>query len=231
MFCGMCGANNADGASYCVSCGAPLGNDAAGTQPQISQQELSVIGNALYDYCKVKLDPRLSKGGIIASIAAGLLLFLFGLFIGVYAIAFTGLGAGLIVALALWASHVSAVKNAQRLKNIFDRDGEEFVLREFASSRSFAQDQFRMSGFYVFAKGKAVFRVTSIERVTRVKESTNLIPTGVRLDVLISDETDTTNITLCRLHMGKSKNEAEELFNEISARKQFAFEQMNMIHN
>ena len=246
MYCGMCGANNADGASFCVSCGAPLRNGQevqtpqpqpqampqmqAAPQPQIYPQELSAVGNALYDYCKVKLDPKLSKVGLAASIIVGVLLLIFGLAIGVYPIAFVGLGAGLIVALVVWASYVGAVKNAQRLRNIFDHDGEEFVLREFASAQSFANDQFRMSGFYVFAKAKAVFRTTSIERVTRVKESTNFIPTGVRLDVLISDETDTTNMTLCRLHMGKSKNEAEELYKEISARKQFAFEQMQQNH-
>ena len=84
-----------------------------------------------------------------------------------------------------------------------------------------------MSGFYIFARTKGIFRVVSVERVTRVKESTNFIPTGVRLDVLISDETDTTNVTLCRLHMTKSQSEAEELYNEIVARKQFAYEQMS----
>ncbi|MBO6140552.1 MAG: zinc-ribbon domain-containing protein [Ruminococcus sp.] len=242
MFCTVCGTQNPDGAELCVSCGAalkravtpapemqPAMQDPAMQQPMQQPayaQELSAIGQALYDYCKVKLDPQLSKGGMAAGIIIGVLLLAFGLFIGVYQIALVGFFAGVIVAVAVWGTYVGAKKEGARLKSIFSRDGEEFVLREFASAQSFAQDQFRMSGFYIFARAKGIFRVVSVERVTRVKESTNFIPTGVRLDVLISDETDTTNVTLCRLHMTKSQSEAEELYNEIVARKQFAYEQM-----
>ena len=232
MYCSVCGANNADGSAVCAGCGSPLNKTLAevNAQPQaaaspVYDQELAAIGKAMYDYCKVELDPKISKGGMIAFAVLGVLLLAAGIAMVLVPLMLIGAGVGLFGSLIVLGSGKMAVKNAQRLKNLFANDGEEFILREFASAQSFANDHFRMSGFYIFVKGKGIYRTVNIEKITRVTESTNFIPTGVRLDALMSDEQGTVNITLCRLHLGKSKNEANDLFNEIMSRKRFAYEQ------
>lgn len=49
MFCTNCGANNADGAKFCTTCGAPLGGSEAATAPQ-PQQDASQPPQSWPDY-------------------------------------------------------------------------------------------------------------------------------------------------------------------------------------
>lgn len=231
MFCPICGSKLDDGAAVCPSCGNVVNNAAAAVpqaaaiaQPAYSQ-DLAAAGAAMYDYCKVDMSPKPAKGVLIFISVLAVLLLLMGLAAGVYPFIIVAIILEAIGVIAVYGGYKISQKNSQRLANIFSRDGEQFVLSEFASAQPMANDQFRLSTYYVFVKKKAVIRTVSIGRITRVTESTNFIPTGVRLDALVSDEMGDMNITLCRLHLGKSKNEADELFNEIMARRQYAIEQ------
>lgn len=225
MQCPVCGEKAAEGSAVCVGCGSPLNSNAAVISAQpVSSQELSALGQAMYDYCRVDLVPKSCRGRVLAFALIGALLVVTGAVTGLWPVILIGLPVGIVGVISSWCAGGDAVKNSQRLKSLFANDGEEFVLKEFASAKPFAGDQFRISGFYLFVRGKGVFRNVSIEKLTRVTESFNYIPTGVKLDALITDESGTMYFSVCKLHLGRSRKEADELYNEISARKQFACE-------
>lgn len=241
MFCNNCGAEITDGVKFCTSCGAPVAQAESPAPVQSASPAPSPVQNTvpqqpfnadlakaaadLFSYCKVDLNPKYSKGGAAAFIVIAILLILFGAVGEALFMSVIGLIVGGIGMLAVWGAYKGNLKTAARLRSIMTNDGEETVLRAFASAEPMANDQFRMSAAYVFAKKKAVFRVIDITNVTRVTESTNFIPTGVRLDVIVQDESGQINLTLCRLHLGKSKNEAEDIYQQILARQQFVKQQ------
>lgn len=233
MFCNNCGTKINDGVKFCTSCGAPVTQSESpvpvqSVSPAPAQPfnvDLAKAAADLFSYCKVDLDPKYSKGGAAAFIVIAVLLILFGAIGEALFISVCGLVIGGVGMLAVWGAYKSAQNNAKRLRSIMTNDGEETVLSEFASAIPMANDQFRISSEYIFAKKKAVFRVIDITNVTRVTESTNFIPTGVRLDIFVEDESGQIKISLCRLHLGKSKNEANEIYQQILARQQFVKQQ------
>lgn len=83
MFCPNCGANNADGATFCVNCGAPV--NAAPAQP-VGYQNAPVQPAYGYQNAPVK---DAGKGFAIASLVLGIIsLFVFAYICGTLAIVF-----------------------------------------------------------------------------------------------------------------------------------------------
>lgn len=244
MRCPVCGAEYInENARFCNACGAPLGQQGGEAipsqaqpymQPQNMQyappaQDLAQVGQAMHDYIKVDFDPKLSKVGIAVCIIIGIAISLLSLVDGTFGFLFVGLIVAAIGSLIVWLTYKMNISAAKRLGLFFQRDGEVRVLSEFASSLPFANDQFRLSPHYLFVKNRCAVRILDIAKITRVKESYNFIPTGVRLDALVEDETGVQNVTVCKLHMTKSKNEADEYFNEIMTRQQMAVNEINMM--
>ncbi|MCR5816720.1 MAG: hypothetical protein K6F91_07545 [Ruminococcus sp.] len=237
MICPACGGNNLEGADKCVFCNAPLNGAPVNMQQPVQSAapgyntqaapayNYAAIAAEMFKYCSIDLEPKMSVAGIVIFAVLGAAILAVGIMLSLMPFILVGLGVGVVGSLIVFAACKTAQKEAVRTRNLFAADGEQFILQEFASAQSFANDQFRMSGFYIFARIKGVYRTVNITKITRVTEKTNFIPTGVHLDANIDDEFGSTVVTLCRLHLGKSKNEADDLFNEIVARKQFAYEQ------
>ncbi|MBR6336431.1 MAG: zinc ribbon domain-containing protein [Ruminococcus sp.] len=243
MLCPACGNDVLkETAKFCPSCGSLLGQQGGEVippqaqsyvQPQNMQyapppQELAQIGKAMHDYIKVDLEPKMSKVAIVVSVIVGLAISALSLIDMTFGFLFVGLLVMALLILIIWGVYKMNITASSRLKRFFSLDGEANVLMEFASAVPMANDQFRLSAHYIFVKTRCMVRILDVTKITRVKESTNFIPTGVRLDALVEDEHGPLNITLCRLHMTKSKSEADEYFNQITARQQAVVNEYNM---
>ena len=255
MFCTVCGAQIADGVKFCTSCGAPTEKDsvsqpqsepvtvqpvqaAAAPQPAIPQPaapsqgfdpSLAQAADELQQYCKIDMDPKPSNAIVIIFAVIGLLMLIIGI-AGAPFMIVLGILLALFGILARKLAYDGNVKRATRLKNIFEHDGEENVLREFAAAEKMAKDKFRMSTGYIFGKRSEVFRIMDIQKVTRVVHSTNGIPTNVTLEVNISDETGSGTVQLCTLSLGKSKNQANEIYEQIVNRQEYIKQQYLNAH-
>ena len=182
----------------------------------MNEQQFNQISQALYSYCTVMREPKV-----------GPLLFVIPVFVGVpVTFLFALLGEGLLLALALggfitaifaflcWFACKYRREASKRLNSYLAVDGGQGMYIDFVSAQPFANDQFRLGGYYLYIRNGAVLKINSITNIVRIYTRS-----GVGVSAKVNDANGSMSFLLCRLPVLNDRAEIDEIRNAVMQRR------------
>ena len=178
------------------------------TTETMNAQQFDQISQALYSYCKVMREPKMGAAPAVITVLTGLILTLIIAALGESLLLAVAIGASVsaLFAFLFWLAYRYRKGASKRLNSFLAEDGGQMMISDFAYAQPFANDQFRLGGYYLYIKNGAVLKINSITDIVRIPGRS-----GVGLSATVKDENDSMSLTLCGVHRLNDRAEIDEI--------------------